>query len=89
MRPIDGVGALNPALTNQAFTRPVDAPDRPSSRPAPVSEASKPTAPSTSTEEGYGQTAKGFTPVIAASDASRSELPNSYKSGDGTLDISM
>lgn len=87
MRPIDGVGALNPALQTQANLRVSEAPTPRATKVEPISDASKSVSTATVSTNDPRSDHGVFKPVVAPSDASGADLPNTYKSGNGSLDI--
>lgn len=88
MRPIDGVGTLNPALTNQAFVRPPAEPTDKTEKPEPVSSTTKTQAAATGV--GHGLTGGGeFKPVVGPSEPTQTNLPNSYKSSQSHVDVTL
>lgn len=84
MRPIDGVGTLNPALTSQAFVREVEGTSKPAPKPEAVSETTKSYAVATGPDRGD---AGVFRPVVGATENAEADLPNTYKSSQGNLDV--
>lgn len=88
MLAVEVTGALNPALTNQAFTRPAPEPNAKAEKPEPVSNTAKTQAVATGTHGGtLSSNVADFKPVVGPSQPTQSNLPNTYKSSGSQLDV--
>lgn len=88
MLAVDVAGTLNPALTNQAFTRPSIEPSAKAEKPEPVSNTTKSEAVATGVAGSFGSNAGDFKPVVGPSQPTESHLLNTYKSNTGAaLDV--
>ncbi|WP_295027471.1 hypothetical protein [uncultured Mobiluncus sp.] len=85
----DVVGALNPALTNQAFTRPAPEPSAKADKPEPISNTSKTEAAATGTHGAMNGNVAEFKPVVGASQPTHADLPHTYKSSNSNLDVML
>ncbi|NMX04349.1 hypothetical protein [Mobiluncus mulieris] len=87
MLAVDVAGALNPALTNQAFTRPASEPNGRAEKPEPVSNTTKTEAAATGSQSALSANVAEFKPVVGPSQPTQQNLPNTYKSSSSNLDV--
>lgn len=83
----DVVGALNPALTNQAFTKPPLEPNAKADKTEPVSNTVKSEAAATGNHSTLSSNVADFKPVVGPSQPVETELPHTYKSSTSNLDV--
>lgn len=87
MLAVEVTGALNPALTNQAFTRPAAEPNAEAEKPEPVSNTAKTEAAVTGRQSAMNANVAEFKPVVGSSQPTENNLPNTYKSSGSSLDV--
>lgn len=87
MLAVDVAGALNPALTNQAFVRPAPEPSAGAEKPEPVSDTTKTEAMATGSQNAFKANVAEFKPVVGPSQPTEQNLPNTYKSSQSNLDV--